>query len=94
MYILRIEHDVPSYDGWKQAFDNDPVARAKSGVRRYQILRPVDDPNHVMVDLVFDTAAQAEDLLGRLRIVWGQLEGVVITKPQARIVEAVDSRAY
>jgi len=25
MYILRIEHPVPDYDGWKKAFDSDPV---------------------------------------------------------------------
>lgn len=55
MYMLRIEHPVPNYEGWKQAFDSAPVGREKSGVRRYQILRPVDDPNFVMIDLEFDT---------------------------------------
>ena len=29
MYILRIEHPVPDFDGWKQAFDIDLVAREK-----------------------------------------------------------------
>ena len=46
MYILRIEHPVPNFDGWKKAFDSDPVGREKSGVRRYQILRPTDDANY------------------------------------------------
>jgi hypothetical protein len=23
--ILRIEHPVPDFDGWKKAFDSDPV---------------------------------------------------------------------
>jgi hypothetical protein len=45
MYMLRIEHPVPNFDGWKKAFDSDPVDREKSGVRRYQILRPPDDAN-------------------------------------------------
>lgn len=44
MYMLRIEHPVPNYEGWKQAFDSDPVGREKSGVRRYQILRLVTTP--------------------------------------------------
>jgi hypothetical protein len=35
MAILRIEHRVPSYESWKQAFDSDPVDRKGSGVRRY-----------------------------------------------------------
>jgi ribosomal protein L35AE/L33A len=94
MYILRIEHPVPSFDGWKKAFDSDPVGREKSGVRRYQILRPIDDPNYVMIDLEFDTASQAEALLGTLRVVWGRAEGKVMMNPQARIVEAVESKGY
>ena len=94
MYILRIEHPVPSYDGWKQAFDSDPVGREKSGVRRYQILRAVDDPNYVLIDLEFDTASQAEALLAAMRTVWGRVEGTIMMSPQARIVEAVETKAY
>ncbi len=45
MYLLQIEHHVTNFNGWKKAFDDDPVGRKKSGVRRYQILRPIDDPN-------------------------------------------------
>jgi hypothetical protein len=67
MYMLRIEHPVPNFEGWKRAFDGDPVGREKSGVRRYQILRAVNDPNYVMVDLEFDTAKQAKALLAAIR---------------------------
>jgi hypothetical protein len=38
MFIVRIGHPVPDYDAWKQAFDSDPVGRAPSRVRRYQVL--------------------------------------------------------
>jgi hypothetical protein len=94
MYMLRIEHPVPNYAGWKQAFDSDPVGREKLGVRRYQILRAVDDPNYVMIDLEFDTAGQAEALLAAMRVVWGRVEGTIMMNPQARIVEAVETKAY
>lgn len=94
MYMLRIEHPVPNYEGWKQAFDSDPVGREKSGVRRYQILRPVDNPNYVMIDLEFDTLAQAEALLAAMRIIWGRVEGMIMMNPQSRIVEAVETKAY
>lgn len=94
MYMLRIEHPVPDYNRWKQAFDSDPVGRAKSGVRRYQILRAVDDPNYVMIDLEFDTAHEAEELLNAMRSVWGRVQGTVILNPQARIVEALETQAY
>ncbi len=94
MYILRIEHPVPDFDGWKQAFDSDPVSRENSGVRSYRILRPVDDAHYVMIDLEFDTASQAETLLSALRVVWGRVEGRIMMNPQARIVEAVEIGEY
>jgi hypothetical protein len=94
MVILRIEHPVPNYDGWKKAFDSDPVGREKMGVRRYQILRPIDDPNYVVIDLEFDTTSQAEALLAAMRVVWGRVEGTIMMNPQARIVEAVETRVY
>jgi hypothetical protein len=94
MYMLRIEHPIPNYDHWKQAFDSDPVGREKSGVRRYQILRPIDDPNYVMIDLEFDTASQAEALLAAMRVVWGRVEGTIMMNPQSRIVEAMETKTF
>jgi hypothetical protein len=94
MPILRIEHPVPNFDGWKAAFDSDPVDRKRSGVRRYQILRSVDDPNYVMIDLEFDTTSEAEALLAAMRKVWSRVEGQIMRNPQARIVETVESKEY
>ena len=94
MPILHIEHPVPSFEGWKQAFDSDPVGRERSGVRRYQILRSMDDPNYVMIDLEFDTKAEAEALLAAMRAVWGRVEGSIMMNPQARIVEVVERKEY
>ena len=94
MVMLRIEHPVPNFESWKQAFDSDPVGREKSGVRRYQILRAIDDPNFVMIDLEFDTVQQAEALLAAMRVVWGRIEGTVMTNPQARIVEVAETKSY
>lgn len=94
MPILRIEHAVPDFEGWKRAFDSDPVGRERSGVKRYQILRSMDDPNYVMIDLEFDTRAEAEALLAAMRQVWGRVEGQVMLNPQARIVEIVETREY
>ena len=93
MYILRIEHPIPDYPGWKKAFDADPIGRKKSGVRRYQILRPVDNPNYVMIDLEFDTTKEAEALLAAMRVVWGRVQGTIMSDPKACIVEAVETIA-
>lgn len=92
MYILRIEHPVPNFDGWKKAFDTDPVGRKKSGVRNYQVMRPVDNPNYVMVDLSFDTLKEAEALLAALHLLWGQVKGTVLPQePETRIIEQVET---
>ena len=92
MPLLRIEHRVPDYEGWKQAFDSDPADRKGSGVKRFSIMRSIDDPLHVMIDLEFDTAGEAEALLASMRQIWNQIEGKVIFEPRATIVEIVEDR--
>ena len=91
MHILRIEHAVPDYGAWKKAFDSDPLGRQRSGVRRYRVLRAVDDARYVLVDLEFDTLAQAEATHRAVHQVWGQVEGKVIEKGSARIVEVTEA---
>jgi hypothetical protein len=92
--MLCIEHPVPDYDRWKQAFDADPVGREKMRVRRYQILRPVDKPNFVMINLEFDTAGDAEALLTAMQAVWARVEGAIMTNPRAQIVEMLETKQY
>jgi hypothetical protein len=94
MYVLRIEHPVPDFDGWKKAFDSDPLGRKKSGVRRYRVLRPVDERKYAMVDLEFDGLGDAEAMLAALRKLWREVAGRVMESPKARIVESVESKEY
>jgi hypothetical protein len=94
MYTLSIEHPVPSYEKWKAAFDSDPVGREKMQVRRYQILRPMDNPNYVMIQLEFDTAKDAEALLNAMRAVWSRVEGTIMMNPKSQIVEVVETKEY
>jgi hypothetical protein len=94
MFMLRIEHTVPNYEGWKKAFDSDPAGREKARVRRYRIMRGADDPQYVVIDLEFDSVADAEALLASMEVIWGRVEGTVINKPQARIVEVVEMKQY
>ncbi len=89
--ILRIEHPVPHYEGWKKAFDTDPINRKKSGVTRYRIYRLVENPNYVVVDLEFSNLQDAENTLTSLRKLWEKVEGSVMTGPQARILAIVET---
>lgn len=95
MAILQIEHGVRNYEAWKQAFDSDPVGREQGGVRRYRVMRPTDDPHYVVVDLEFDSAAEAEAFRAKLRDLWDRVGGDLgLEGPQARIVEAVETEEY
>ena len=94
-FVVRIEHPVGNFEAWKKAFDSDPVGRRTSGVRRYRILRPGDDPKFVMIDLEFDQAAEAENFRTAMLKLWDGVEAQrVLRDPRMRIVEIVESRDY
>ena len=92
MFILRIEHPVQNYDAWKKAFESDPIGRKKSGVRRYRIMRSVDDPNYVLIDLEFENASAANAAHASLLQLWNNVD--VMRNPQARSVEVVEEGEY
>ena len=93
MPTLHIEHSIVDFDIWKAAFQRFAEIRTRSGVRRQRVLRPVDDPGYVVIDLDFDTVDEATRFLTFLRThVWSSpqnspaLAGAVHT----RILEAAD----
>jgi hypothetical protein len=97
MGTLRVELQVRDYDLWRRAFAQDAGGRQRSGVRRYRIFRPVDDPNYVMLDLDFDSAKEAEGFLEILQTqVWPSPEKAPARTgtPKTRIVELVESKEY
>jgi hypothetical protein len=91
MPTLRIEHAVPNFDLWKQAFDSDPADRKGSGVRGYRISQTFDDPNYVTIDLDFDTVAEAQGLLATMEQVWAGPGKAFMVDPRARIVETIET---
>ncbi|MCA1715482.1 MAG: hypothetical protein LC781_01045, partial [Actinobacteria bacterium] len=92
MHILRIEYPVPDYEAWKASFDADVLGREKSVVRRYRILRPLDDPNYVVIDLKFDGPSEAQAYHVALRDLYSRV--TVMRDPRAQIVEVVESKEY
>jgi ABC-type uncharacterized transport system YnjBCD ATPase subunit len=90
MPFVRIEHSVPNFEKWKQAFDSDPADRKGSGVRRYQVLRLRSDPNFVMIDLEFDNIDAAEAFLRTMQRIWGGQGKAVMLNPSGRIAEVVE----
>ena len=95
MPTLQIEHTVRDFDSWKRAFDSDPVGREQGGVRSYRILRPVDDPKYVVVELEFDAATDAEAFHGALRELWKRIEAEgLVSGPRGRVLDTAEEHAY
>jgi hypothetical protein len=94
MVVIRIEHAVPDFNAWKQAFNSDPLGRQQSGVRCYRALRPLDNPNFAAVELEFDTLIEAEAMHLRLQEVWGHVAGTVIGAPHAKLFDLVERVDY
>lgn len=90
MTTLRIEHKISNYDGWKKAFDSDPLNRKKSGVKRYRIYRPTDDEKFVIIDLDFDNLEQAQAAQTALQNIFPKIEGSIIFGPQLRILNVIE----
>ncbi len=61
---------------------------------RYQVLRSVEDPNFVMIDLDLRTTEEAEAMLAKLHRLWAGPGKAVTQNPQARVVEFVDSEEF
>ncbi len=96
MTVVQLEHPVRDFAIWKAAFDRDPVRREASGVRRYRIYRPIDDPKYIAVDLEFDGRDEAESFKQALEELWRspQAAPALGGTPRARIVDIVESRQY
>jgi hypothetical protein len=95
--ILQIEHDITSFDTWKMAFDRDPLNRRESGVGWHRIARPVDNSNYVVLDLEFESRAQAEAFLNGLQEhVWRSRDTspALGGAPKTRIIEVIESQHY
>lgn len=93
MPTLHIEHAIVDYETWAAAFRRFADVRARSGVRHQRVLRPVDDPGYVVIDLDFDTVAAATRFLEFLREqVWPSRDNApaLVGAVHTRILEPAD----
>jgi quinol monooxygenase YgiN len=92
MPILRIEHEVPSYEAWKKAFQSDPLSRKNAGVKRYRIYRPLNEPEMVIIELDFENIEQLQATFQALQNLWNKLRETIMINPKTRIIEMVESK--
>ena len=95
MTILRIEHAVSDFDAWYRAFVRGwTLCAARSrGLRGYRVFQPVEEPDHIKVDLEFDSRPQAESIRAALTNLWkaGVAVPALTGAARAQIVETMDS---
>jgi hypothetical protein len=92
MVVLQIEHEVMNFEGWKKAFENNPIDRKKAGVLHYRIYQRMDNPKWVIIDLAFDNVKQAEDMLVDLWTLWKRVDGKIMVNPETRILNLVETK--
>ena len=94
MYVLNYWHNVPDYGEWKKVFDSDPLGREASGIRRFNIERPVGDEHRVIGHLEFDSLGEAETFAGRLEEVWKGLGSSVVSDAGSTITEILVEQEF
>lgn len=90
MSTLIIEHSITDFDTWHDAFMRFAAHRKEGGVLRERIMRPVDDPHYVLIDLEFATPEAARRFQQFLETqVWSTPANspALVGSPRARIVE-------
>ena len=65
MAFLLTRIAVDDYDAWKAAFDTDPHG-ARANARGHRIVRGVDEPDAVFIQVEFDSPEDARDARERL----------------------------
>ena len=90
MITLKIEHKISNFDGWKKAFDNDPINRKQSGVKRYRIYKPLDNSDFVIIELDFDNLEQAQATKAALEHIFPNIEGKLIFDVQLSIMSIIE----
>jgi len=95
MPTLHIEHAIKDFDLWNTTFQRFTEFRQQAGVLQHRILRPIDDPRYVVIDLDFETTTKAEAFLGFLQTkVWASRENApaLVGTPHTKILEPAESR--
>jgi heme-degrading monooxygenase HmoA len=59
--IALVRHDVADFDAWKTVYDGFALVQAEHGVRAHQVLRSIENPNHVIVTHTFESRETARD---------------------------------
>ena len=90
MAFMVTRGEVGDYEAWKQMFDADPP-KAREHASGYRVLRGIDEPGTVIIEVEFPTEEAARE--GRRRLVdSGVLERFEHVGPT--VVEQTDAATF
>lgn len=87
--LTRIQ--VEDYDAWKPLFDSDPPG-ARKAAKRHRILRNLDNPNELFIQVEFSSSEDATEARERL-LASGVLDRVTV-KAEPVVAEEAESVEY
>jgi len=91
MALMLTRIRVDDYDAWKPMFDSDP-AGARSAAKGHRLLRGLDEPNEVFIQVEFGSADDAHAARERL-LASGVLDHVTV-QAGPTVAEEAESVAY
>ena len=91
MSFMLMRADVGDYDAWKPMFDSDPAGR-KQAAKGHRIMRSVEDPNEVFIQLEFASTDDAKAFREKL-LASGALDRITV-KNGPTVTEVADQAAY
>ena len=91
---LTVQHRVRDYDAWKPYFDEHGGVRAAHGCTRERVLRSLDDPAAITIEMQFPSAEHARGFLADPSLKEVMSEAGVIGEPVASLLDEVSERSY
>ena len=87
MTTLHIEVTVNDVAAFRAGFADHTETRRRAGIRAERVRQTIDDGSLILLDLDFDTVAEAEQFLGFLEEKIWKDSPVVVGRPAVKLLE-------
>ncbi|HBE92698.1 MAG TPA: cyclase [Gammaproteobacteria bacterium] len=87
MTTVLIKHSVEDFDKWKAEFDAFHDNRKASGEATYQIYRPIDNPNTLVILFEWDSMDNAKSFLESSDLKEAMVRAGVSSEPEITMME-------
>ena len=86
-----IRHRVKDYDTWKAGFDDFAEQRRAGGETAYEIFRPQDDPDNLILHFEWDSLENARAFMDSAALKEAMERAGVLETPEIHLADRADS---